>query len=49
MIVSTPENVTNRETIQILGIARGITVSARNIGRNIFTGLKSIVGGEIEE
>jgi len=32
-----------------LGIARGSTVRARNIGRDIFAGLKNIVGGEIEE
>ncbi len=34
---------------EILGIARGSTVRARNIGRDIFAGLKNIVGGEIEE
>ena len=32
-----------------MGIARGSTVRARNIGRDIFAGLKNIVGGEIEE
>ena len=34
---------------QILGIARGSTVRARNIGNDIMAGLKSIVGGEVEE
>lgn len=34
---------------EILGIARGSTVRARNIGRDFFAGLKNIVGGEIEE
>ena len=32
-----------------MGVARGSTVRARNIGRDIFAGLKNIIGGEIEE
>ena len=49
MIVTTTERVPNKEISEILGIARGSTVRARNIGRDIFAGLKNIVGGEIEE
>ncbi len=49
MIISTTDNVPNKEITEILGIARGSTVRARNIGRDIFAGLKNIVGGEIEE
>lgn len=49
MIVTTTENVPGREIESILGICRGSTVRARNIGRDIFAGLKNIVGGEIEE
>ena len=49
MIISTTEKVPNKEIIEILGVARGSTVRARNIGRDIFAGLKNIVGGEIEE
>lgn len=49
MIVSNIENVPRKEIVEILGIARGSTVRARNIGRDIFAGLKNIVGGEIEE
>lgn len=49
MILSTTETVPNREITAILGIARGSTVRARNIGRDFFAGLKNIVGGEIEE
>ena len=41
--------IPGKEIIEILGIARGSTVRARNIGRDIFAGLKNIVGGEIEE
>ncbi len=49
MIITNTETVPNREITQVLGIARGSTVRARNVGRDIFAGLKNIVGGEIEE
>jgi len=49
MIISTSDLIPNREIKEILGIARGSTVRARSIGRDIFAGLKNIVGGEIEE
>ena len=49
IILSTTDLIPNRDIIEILGIARGSTVRARNIGRDIFAGLKNIVGGEIEE
>ena len=49
MIVSTTDFVPNRETSEILGVARGSTVRARHLGRDIFAGLKNLVGGEIEE
>jgi len=49
MILSTIETVPKREVIEILGIARGSTVRARNVGRDIFAGIKNIVGGEISE
>ncbi len=49
MILSNTETIPNREISEILGIARGSTVRARNIGRDLFAGLKNIVGGEIEE
>lgn len=49
MILTTTETIPGREVIELLGIARGSTVRARNIGRDIFAGLKNIVGGEIEE
>ena len=49
MIISTTEGVPGREVIEILGLAKGNTVRARNIGRDIFAGLKNIIGGEIEE
>lgn len=49
MILTTTEHIPGKEITAILGIARGSTVRARHIGRDIFAGLKNIVGGEIEE
>ena len=49
MIVTTTEKIPNKEMSEILGIARGSTVRARNIGRDIFAGLKNIIGGELSE
>lgn len=49
MLLSTTHTIPSREIVEILGVARGSTVRARNIGRDILAGLKNIVGGEIEE
>jgi len=49
IIISTTDKVPGKEIIEIVGIARGSTVRARNIGRDIFAALKNIIGGEIEE
>jgi len=48
LIVNTP-TVPNKEIKEVHGLARGNTVRARNVGRDIFAGLKNIVGGEISE
>lgn len=49
MILSTIDHIPGKEISESLGVARGSTVRARNIGRDIFAGLKNIVGGEISE
>jgi len=49
MILSTTENLPGEKVTKILGIARGSTVRARNIGRDLFAGLKNIIGGELSE
>ena len=48
IIVNTP-TASNKAIIEVHGLARGSTVRARNVGRDIFAGLKNIVGGEISE
>ncbi len=49
MIYVNTEKIEGREIAESLGLVRGSTVRARNIGRDIFAGLKNIVGGEISE
>lgn len=49
MIVSTTDFIPGKEVSEILGIAQGSTVRARNIGRDLVAGIKNIIGGEIEE
>lgn len=49
MIITSTATIPNKEIIEILGIARGSTVRARNVGRDIFASLKNLVGGEISE
>lgn len=47
--LSTTHFITGYEITETLGVCRGSTVRARNVGRDILAGLKNIVGGEIEE
>ncbi len=49
MIVINIDQVPGRPISETLGIARGSTVRARHLGRDIFAGLKNLVGGEISE
>ncbi len=49
MIITTTETIPNKEITEVLGISRGSTVRARNMGRDILAGFKNLVGGEINE
>ena len=46
ILVSTTDEIPGYET-EILGVVFGNTVRAKHIGKDIFAGLKSLVGGEI--
>jgi uncharacterized protein YbjQ (UPF0145 family) len=46
--ISTTERVPGREVAETLGIARGNTVRARNVGRDITQGLRNLAGGELK-
>ena len=47
MIVSTTETVPGQEVAEILGVVTGNIVQARNIGRDLQAGLRSVVGGRV--
>ncbi|RLD63018.1 MAG: hypothetical protein DRJ01_04795 [Bacteroidetes bacterium] len=49
MIITTSDSIVGKEIVETIGLVRGSTVRARNIARDIFAGLKNIVGGEISE
>jgi len=48
IIVVTTEEIPGKKIKKVLGIVRGNTVRARNIGRDIGAGFKNIIGGEIK-
>jgi uncharacterized protein YbjQ (UPF0145 family) len=48
IIVTTANEVPDKKVVEVLGIVKGNTVRARNIGRDIGAGFKSLVGGEIK-
>lgn len=49
MINSNTEFIAGYEIIETLDVVRGSTVRARHLGRDIFAGLKNLVGGEVSE
>ena len=49
ILTITTDQIPGKTISQTLGIARGSTVRARHLGRDIFAGLKNLVGGEISE
>jgi uncharacterized protein YbjQ (UPF0145 family) len=48
MIVTTTEEVPDKKVAKILGVVKGNTVRARNLGRDIGAGFKNLIGGEIK-
>lgn len=48
IIVTTGNEVPGAKIVKILGVVKGNTVRARNIGRDIGAGFKSIIGGEVK-
>ncbi len=49
MIIVTSSHIEGKKTVKTLGMVRGSTIRARNVGRDMVAGLRSIVGGEISE
>jgi uncharacterized protein YbjQ (UPF0145 family) len=49
MLIITTETIPGKNISESLGIARGSTVRARNVAKDIFASFKNLIGGEIEE
>ncbi len=47
IVVTTGNEVPGKKIVKVLGVVKGNTVRARNIGRDIGAGFKSIIGGEV--
>lgn len=48
MIITTANEIPDKKVVEILEVVKGNTVRARNIGRDIGAGFKSIIGGEVK-
>ena len=49
MILATLNNIPGKQIKESLGLVRGNTIRAKNIGKDIIAGFRNIVGGEIKE
>lgn len=49
MIVTTTPEIAGKRIVRTIGLARGNSVRARHIGRDILAALRNIVGGEVTE
>ena len=49
MIVVTTEQIEGKKIKETLGLVRGSTIRARNVGHDIMAGLRNIVGGEVKD
>ncbi|MBU8914130.1 MAG: YbjQ family protein [Spirochaetales bacterium] len=49
MILTTTETIPGKRIVKSLGLARGNTIRARHIGKDISAAFKNIAGGEITD
>lgn len=49
MIVVTTDYVPGHEVTEALGLARGSTIRAKHVGKDIMAAFRTIVGGELKE
>jgi len=48
IIITTGNEIPGKKILKILGVVKGNTVRARNIGRDIGAGFKNLIGGEVK-
>lgn len=49
MLLATTDTICDKAIVKHLGLVRGNTIRARNIGRDIMARLRNVVGGEISD
>ncbi len=49
MILTTSDSIPDKKIVKTLGLVRGNTIRARNVGRDIMAAFKNMVGGEIAD
>jgi uncharacterized protein YbjQ (UPF0145 family) len=49
MMLVTTDDIPGYRIIEVIGLVKGNTIRARNVGKDVIAALKNITGGEIEE
>lgn len=49
MIVVTSDTIPGKDIKDVKGLVKGNTIQSRHLGRDILSGLKTIIGGEIKD
>lgn len=49
MLIVTTEFVAGKKITDTLGVARGSTIRAKHVGKDLMAGLRTLVGGELKE
>ena len=49
MIIATAEHIVGKKIVKTLGLAKGNTIRARHVGRDIAAIMRGFIGGEIKE
>jgi uncharacterized protein YbjQ (UPF0145 family) len=48
IITTTTSEIPGKKITKVLGVVKGNTIRARNVGRDVMAGFKNLVGGEIK-
>ena len=48
MIIVTTDTIANQNIVEVKGLVTSSIVQSRNIGKDILSGLKSVIGGELK-
>ena len=49
MLITTSNTLPGKRIVRVIGLTKGNTIRARNLGRDFLAALRNVVGGEIVE